>query len=416
MAISISKHEVQYNTHDEYTVHFYDDVVFTQVTRSPSVVDDWISEIERIHRRRLHCLIVGLDVEWRPSFSRQQNPVATLQLCVGRRCLIFQIIHARRIPQSLANFLSDEDYTFVGVGIDGDVKKLENNYGLQVFRTVDLRPLAAEDLEIEGLRFAGLKALSWEVLEKEVNKPRNITLSAWDTRVLTPAQPLQRKKKNFPLKQAKHTNKMTISIYDHQLPYESHNRYDVTFFDNQIRTVVTTEEDPVDEWVSDIERVHRNKLPRLIVGLDLEWRPSFSRVQNPVAIIQLCVGRRCLIFQLIHAQTIPRSLVGFLSTECYSFVGVGIKKDLEKLEDFYGITVQGNVVELGRLAGDRKGRTDLVNAGLKNLAREVLGLDFEKPRRVTMSRWDKRWLDPAQVQYACIDSFVSFELGRVLRD
>lgn len=223
-------------------------------------------------------------------------------------------------------------------------------------------------------------------------------------------------KKNFPLKQAKQTNKMTISIYDHQLPYDSHNRYDVTFFDNQIRTVVTTEEDPVDEWVSDIERVHRNKLPRLIVGLDLEWRPSFSRVQNPVAIIQLCVGRRCLIFQLIHAQTIPRSLVGFLSTECYSFVGVGIKKDLEKLEDFYGITVQGNVVELGRLAGDRKGRTDLVNAGLKNLAREVLGLDFEKPRRVTMSRWDKRWLDPAQVQYACIDSFVSFELGRVLRD
>lgn len=95
---------------------------------------------------------------------------------------------------------------------------------------------------------------------------------------------------------------------------------------------------------------------------------------------------------------------------------MGIKKDLEKLEDFYGITVLGNVVELGRLAGDRKGRTDLVNAGLKNLAREVLGLDFEKPRRVTMSRWDKRWLDPAQVQYACIDSFVSFELGRVLRD
>lgn len=82
----------------------------------------------------------------------------------------------------------DEDYTFVGVGIDSDVQKLENDYGLEVCNTVDLKLLAAAELGIKGLRHAGLKALAWEVLEKELDKPRNVTLSAWDNRRLSDAQ------------------------------------------------------------------------------------------------------------------------------------------------------------------------------------------------------------------------------------
>ncbi|KAI7997850.1 hypothetical protein LOK49_LG10G02553 [Camellia lanceoleosa] len=53
----------------------------------------------------------------------------------------------------------------------------------------------------------------------------------------------------------------------------------------------------------------------------------------------------------------------------------------------------------------------LQNAGLKNLAREVLEKDIKKPKRITMSRWDNEWLYPEQVQYACIDAFHSFEIG-----
>lgn len=57
---------------------------------------------------------------------------------------------------------------------------------------------------------------------------------------------------------------------------------------------------------------------------------------------------------------------------------------------------------------------DLKNAGLKTLARTVLGKEMEKPKWVTRSSWDNRWLTPDQVQYACIDAYVSFEIGRVL--
>ncbi|MQL93568.1 hypothetical protein Taro_026214 [Colocasia esculenta] len=82
------------------------------VTASGAVVEDWLRHVQHIHRRRLNRLVVGLDVEWRPNFGRGvENPPAILQLCVGRRCLVFQILHADYVPDRLASFLEDERFT-----------------------------------------------------------------------------------------------------------------------------------------------------------------------------------------------------------------------------------------------------------------------------------------------------------------
>ncbi|KAK2651888.1 hypothetical protein Ddye_011744 [Dipteronia dyeriana] len=203
---------------------------------------------------------------------------------------------------------------------------------------------------------------------------------------------------------------MSISIVDHELPYDSHNIYDVTFYEHQIQTLVTHSPSMVDSWISEIERIHR----RSIVGFDVEWRPNFQRNQdNPVATLQLCVGGRCLVFQLIHAPNIPRSLVNFLLNQNYTFVGVGIDKDVEKLEEDYNLRV-GNRVDLRGLAADALETVGLRNAGLKSLSKEVLGLEISKPKGITMSRWDYQWLSAKQIQYACLDAFVSFEIGRTL--
>ncbi|KAH7557553.1 hypothetical protein ACOSP7_027357 [Xanthoceras sorbifolium] len=207
---------------------------------------------------------------------------------------------------------------------------------------------------------------------------------------------------------------MSISIFDHELPDDSHNIYDVTFYDDQIRTLLTHSPSMVDSWILDIERINSRDLHSLVVGFDVEWRPNFQRNQdNPVATLQLCVGRRCLIFQLIHAPNIPRSLVDFLSNQSYKFVGVGIDKDVEKLEDDYNLRVV-NRVDLRGQAADALQNASLRNAGLKALAKEVLGLEISKPKAITMSRWDHRWLTAPQVKYACLDAFVSFKIGRTL--
>ncbi|KAA8517893.1 hypothetical protein F0562_015367 [Nyssa sinensis] len=189
MNLSIVDYELPNDTHNLYDITFFNDQIHTLVTRAPSLVDGWIAEIENIHSRRLHRLIVGLDVEWRPNRSRHiNNPAATLQLCVGRRCLIFQLLYTSYFPQSLVDFLSNPNYTFVGAGINGDVEKLIEDHDLVVARTVDLGKLASEEYGIRQLRNAGLKTLAREVLGKEVAKPKRITMSRWDNEWLTPAQ------------------------------------------------------------------------------------------------------------------------------------------------------------------------------------------------------------------------------------
>ena len=207
---------------------------------------------------------------------------------------------------------------------------------------------------------------------------------------------------------------MTITIHDHELGLDTHNYYDVTFFNDKINTLVTATPYYVNQWISRIERIHSRRLHNLVVGLDIEWRPNQNtNMENQVAVLQLCVGRRCLIFQIMHAHFTPKSLLKFLSNPNYIFVCVGVNNDVSKLWRDYRIKV-GRTADLRALAVQAFNANELKTAGLKGLTRWVLGKDFAKPKYVTMSRWDNGWLTLAQVQYACVDAFLSFEIGRSL--
>ncbi|KAF8007093.1 hypothetical protein BT93_K1176 [Corymbia citriodora subsp. variegata] len=200
----------------------------------------------------------------------------------------------------------------------------------------------------------------------------------------------------------------TIGIIDHELPDDTHNLYDVTFYGLSVRTLLTISPPMVTSWLSS-----RGTQP-LVVGLDVEWRPNFTRnSDNPVAIIQLAVGLHCLIFQFLHAPEIPQSLTDFLRDPRHVFVGVGIEEDVEKLLCDYGLSV-ANAVDLRALAARELGREELKNAGLKTLAKEVLGREIAKPKKISMSRWDNPWLTTVQVQYACLDAFVALQIGEAL--
>lgn len=189
----------------------------------------------------------------------------------------------------------------------------------------------------------------------------------------------------------------------------SYLEYCVNFYGNEIKTTVTDVPRVVDAWISTVQNLNRESLElhRLVVGLDIEWHPNYNRYQNrnKVATLQLCVGRRCLIFQIFHAIFIPQSLRDFLGNRDHTFVGVGIGADNQKLFEDYGLWV-GRSVDLTIYSVRR-------NIGLKDLAREILRFDIEKPSNVTLSNWQAEYLTPPQVEYACIDAFVSFRIGMV---
>ncbi|XP_065853255.1 3'-5' exonuclease-like [Euphorbia lathyris] len=207
---------------------------------------------------------------------------------------------------------------------------------------------------------------------------------------------------------------MAVSIRDYQLENETHNLYDITFYTNQIHTLLTHSPSLVDQWLTETHQIHQlNPSKPSTVGLDVEWRPNFSRnIDNPIAILQLCVGHRCLIFQIMHSPFVPQSLKDFLTNKNgdYVFVGVGIENDVEKMLEDYDLGV-GNTVDLRGLAVEKLGIIALKNAGLKQLTSQVLGKEIEKPKKISMSRWDYTWLTPNQVQYACLDAYLSCAIG-----
>jgi ribonuclease D len=187
----------------------------------------------------------------------------------------------------------------------------------------------------------------------------------------------------------------------------------VAFEGHDIKTTVTSSGTAVERWLQEIRCMYRWVYHKLIVGLDVEWRPSYSRVQNPAALLQLCVGRRCLIFQLLHADYIPDALDEFLGDPGFRFVGVGVQEDANRLDNDHRLRV-ATTVDLRGLAADGMQMPWLRQAGLKGIASAVMGANIEKPQKVRVGPWDAYELSDEQIEYACIDAFVSFEVGRKL--
>ena len=189
--------------------------------------------------------------------------------------------------------------------------------------------------------------------------------------------------------------------------------FNVTFAGYVITTTVTSSGRAVDRWIAEVLSVHRpgGGGGSIHVGLDVEWRPNYGGPQNKVATLQLCVDRRCLIFQLLHADYFPAALARFLGDRGVIFFGVGVRADAERLRADHGLAV-ANAVDLRGGVANWLDRPDLCQASLRTIAGAAMGVELVKPHSVTMSRWDARHLSDEQISYACIDAFVSCEVAR----
>ncbi|KAL2928878.1 Werner syndrome ATP-dependent helicase [Bienertia sinuspersici] len=184
---------------------------------------------------------------------------------------------------------------------------------------------------------------------------------------------------------------------------KNYTAYDITCFNHKIRTIVTCCPTVVTSWINHIRNQKPNH-PFSLAGLDTEWL-------HPIAILQLCVGPNCLIYQLIHTPWVPSVLEDFLGDPHYTFTGLGISGDSKMLSKDYKLELSC-LMDVGKVA-TKEGKVR-VNAGLKEVAKAVLGWEMEKNKAITLSKWNKEVLDDEQVLYACLDAFVSYHLGREL--
>ncbi|XP_058076687.1 uncharacterized protein LOC131225224 [Magnolia sinica] len=179
--------------HESYTVRLsrrY--LIITTVTSTPAVVRSWIYHTCRIHGFRLHKLVVGLGVQWRPvGRYRNWSRAATLQLCVGHRCLIFQLVYVHSVPQALRKFLANTNITFVGIWNNLDAKYLQRDHGLYVHDLLDLRSCVGETDGRWDLKQASMGTLALEFLGiSGLDKDTTVGRSDWEALLLDDDQVL----------------------------------------------------------------------------------------------------------------------------------------------------------------------------------------------------------------------------------
>ena len=131
------------------------------VARDPDDVDAWLE--------RHPSNVLGLDIEWKPVFRRNQRPnrASLLQLSSGDEALLIQLFRVPVTPR-LLGVLADANVAKVGVGIQSDVDKLQSDWAVTVNGAVDIgagMSLARVVYQLTGVHLTKDKRISrsnWE--------------------------------------------------------------------------------------------------------------------------------------------------------------------------------------------------------------------------------------------------------------
>ncbi|KAE8076340.1 hypothetical protein FH972_014998 [Carpinus fangiana] len=118
-------------------------------------------------KRESGQVVLGFDIEWRPSFRRGVSPgkAAIMQICADTsHCHVMHIFHSG-ITQSLQFLLEDPIILKVGLGIASDAGKVFKDHNVSIKAVEDLSYLANQKL---GPKKWSLASLTEMLISKEV--------------------------------------------------------------------------------------------------------------------------------------------------------------------------------------------------------------------------------------------------------
>ncbi|KAF7982105.1 hypothetical protein HWV62_30437 [Athelia sp. TMB] len=129
---------------------------------------------------------MGFDLEWRPNYVKGQveNPVALVQLANENTILLIQI-------SQMTPLLEDPSVVKAGVGIQGDSRKLYNDWGISMRNCVDLSLLARS---VDNARWKGRYANPIGLARlvetyEQLSLPKGkVQRSNWEAAPLSPMQ------------------------------------------------------------------------------------------------------------------------------------------------------------------------------------------------------------------------------------
>jgi len=123
--------------------------------------------------------MLGFDTETKPSFRKgTKHTVSLLQLADDHQAWLIRLNHIG-LPQELADLLSDNAITKVGVAIHDDIKALRHLRKFEPGGFIDLQSVVGD----HGIKPLGLKKISAIVLGFSISKSQQV--SNWEAVTLS---------------------------------------------------------------------------------------------------------------------------------------------------------------------------------------------------------------------------------------
>lgn len=153
-----------------------------------------------------------------------------------------------------------------------------------------------------------------------------------------------------------------------------------------------------------------------VLAIDLEWRPDRrTSSSNPVAMVQLASSQHALIVRTcLLGGAAHQILCSFLRRSELILIGLGWDCcDERKMQTSFGMGRADfaaflDLAHIGKALGYSR-------PGLANLSKQVLGLDLQKSKALSMSDWQRRVLSSVQIRYAACDVLIAGAIYRSLR-
>ena len=161
--------------------------------------------------------------------------------------------------------------------------------------------------------------------------------------------------------------------------------------------VVVVENKQIAETILDELRNERR------VGFDTESKPAFKKgVSHPISLIQLSTCDTAFLFQL-KKTGFPQLMTEFLADKKIKKIGVGLKNDIEKLQELV-VFNPGGFLDLSDLAAEK----GIIQVGARSLTARYMEKRLVKSSQKT--NWAQYDLTRKQQIYAASDAWVCLVL------
>ncbi|KAK7200812.1 3'-5' exonuclease [Novymonas esmeraldas] len=136
----------------------------------------WAEMMATLRRQPQHLRLMGIDAEW-----FRKSPLAVVQFATSSHCFVLHLSYfdGRRLPIDVTQALCDADIIKCGVGVNGDVTRLQKEQGITIQSVLDVAQYSIL-FHLHRSPQTNLKALAQNVAQLHIEKDTMVTRSNWE--------------------------------------------------------------------------------------------------------------------------------------------------------------------------------------------------------------------------------------------